>query len=358
MNKGVGAHREVISNYSKRKWRIEGKSWALHPDWKPEKRNSKADYAVITLEKPVEDGCFWGNANCGGGTQLGTLPDSVAGKLIGGRIVTAGYPSSKDKEMWCFTGKASTGSSENDSHLTSSSLIRQWVQRTSVLYVSTNAEKGQSGSPIWIADDGNRYLAGILVEAGEKFNTAVSINGDVLRQIRKWTGQVEKETEEFEFETETAEFSDPELVRETFEALPQRESAYEEEEVPRLPAGVPKFEHFFQPMKPNAAGTSWQPDGAERLLEVINPAFVDANDELVTGPLQGPLTDLLTGSEDFSRYLTKESVRSRTPQAGDKIQIALVDLTRKKLTKPEFAGWGLLAITKKRRNLDVPRPSS
>ena len=116
-----------------------------------------------------------------------------------------------------------------------------------------------------------------------------------------------------------------------------------EKEVP-LPRGVPNFEHFFQPTKPHTDGLTWVPDGDEKKLEPLNPGFVDDKDALVTSaPLQSALNDLLTGKStnaEFAKYLSRESVRSSKSGPGDKIRVALVDLTGRKMTRPEFAGWG------------------
>jgi N-acetylmuramoyl-L-alanine amidase/V8-like Glu-specific endopeptidase len=165
---------------------IEAVSWMPHPDWKPADNKSGKDYAIIKLAQPVDGDCFWGSTKCGGGTVLG-MPSSIAQKLIGANIVTAGYPESKNKEMWCFTGKASSGSSENDSHLNTPGFVEQWVRRNALFFLNADTEKGQSGSPVWIIDGGKRYMAGILIEARTSFNAAVTINDDVIRQIRKWT---------------------------------------------------------------------------------------------------------------------------------------------------------------------------
>lgn len=110
-----------------------------------------------------------------------------------------------------------------------------------------------------------------------------------------------------------------------------------------LPAGVPPFEHTFQPLKPDTAGKSWVPDGLEtKLVAPLNPGFVDTKDELVvTTPMQTMLADLLTRKgSPFRQHLTDDSILRCQPHGGDKLRIALVDLTEKKLTQPEFVAWG------------------
>ncbi len=189
---------------------IDASSWKLHPKWNPERENPATDYALITLEKPVGDAtfknlggqplCFWGSNKCGGGTVFDTLPAAITDKLIGSKIFTAGYPESKKEEMWCFTGKGTSGSKELDKHLTESNQTTQWFQKSGLFHVTADAEHGQSGSPIWVENDGKRFLAGILVDAGKESNTAVAITDDLVRQLRQWMGQGTAAHESHEFE--------------------------------------------------------------------------------------------------------------------------------------------------------------
>ena len=253
----------------------------MRPKWNPERENPATDYALITLEKPVGDAtfknlggqplCFWGSNKCGGGTVFDTLPAAITDKLIGSKIFTAGYPESKKEEMWCFTGKGTSGSKELDKHLTESNQTTQWFQKSGLFHVTADAEHGQSGSPIWVENDGKRFLAGILVDAGKESNTAVAITDDLVRQLRQWMGQGTAAHESHEFEdgqpgADVFENKNPEFLLEweTLKQLPPRMSfeadgAAAAEDVPPLPRGLPQFQFFFQPMKPNAAGTAWQP---------------------------------------------------------------------------------------------------
>jgi hypothetical protein len=121
--------------------------------------------------------------------------------------------------------------------------------------------------------------------------------------------------------------SDGEVV----ESLPPRRFASEtppvevEHDIPPMPKGVPRFHHWNQPMKPDPASNSWIADGAEKTLEPIDPGFLDASGAPKAAPaLDAALKNLLTGK----------------PAAGEKIHVALVDLTGAKLLSPEFAGWG------------------
>lgn len=358
---------------------VRAKSWKFHPKWKTT-RSMAYDYAVITLEKRVGDMtfrslrgqplCYWGSPKCGGGTVMDTLPDSLFPKMLGAAMTTAGYPQSENNQMWVCTGKITAGTDSMDANLIRQGNAEAWARRSAVYRITADAEKGQSGSPVRIIDQGKRYLVGIVVDASEVVNYMLVLNDEVLGNIREWMGEAKggKKADEFEEETELpgeaspfeAAFSgeageeeggagDQELLlaQEMSEWLPQYTPEYGEadeaamaEEVPPLPKGVAKFEHFFQPMKLNAAGTLWVKDSGEKLLEPINPGFVDDRDVLVTDGLQTALADLLIGHAEFNKFLTKEAVRDGKPQAGDRIHVALVDLTKKKLLRPEFAGWG------------------
>lgn len=127
-------------------------------------------------------------------------------------------------------------------------------------------------------------------------------------------------------------------VHEEGEALDSSALGFEREDPP--PQGVPLFEHFFQLMKPDTNGLAWVPDGDVRKLTPLNPGFIDDKDALESSPLQGSLTTLLTENADFSSFLARDSVRMKKAGAEDKIRVALIDLTEKRLTKPQFAGWG------------------
>lgn len=298
---------------------IEAKSWVVHPKWNPDTPMSQYDYGLITLDKPVGSGSFWGDAQSGAGTVLGALPTALTTNLIGSQVMTAGYPGSKQRQMWCFKGPLSAGSPELDAALKQKG-TEEWFKGTGIIATLADAEPGQSGSPLWLLGDGKRYLVGILVDAGSRINLAVAVNDRVIRQVRSWmsasacdsTAQVAKEW--------------------------QGELSLEQEAP--LPHGVPAFEHFFQPMKADGNALTWVSDGQEKALETLNPGFIDAQDNLLpSDALQKGLADLLTENRNFSRFLTRDSIRLRRGFSGDKIHVALVDLTGKKMTQPEFAGW-------------------
>jgi V8-like Glu-specific endopeptidase len=58
----------------------------------------------------------------------------------------------------------------------------------SVFKITADATEGQSGSPIWVVDNGKRYLIGIIEAAGQTYNDVVALKADVVSQIRTWTG--------------------------------------------------------------------------------------------------------------------------------------------------------------------------
>jgi V8-like Glu-specific endopeptidase len=298
---------------------VEASSWVVHPRWDPDSAAHQYDYALITLEKPVGGDGFWGDPKRGAGTVFGTLPSAMAANLIGAEVMTAGYPGSKNRQMWCFKGTLSAGSPELDEVLKRKS-TEEWIKATGAIAITADAERGQSGSPVWVLNDGKRYLLGILVSAGPQINFAVAVNDRVIRQIQSWMSSS--------------------ACRGVVPAAREWEGGLSlEQEVPP-PRGVPAFEHYFQPTKPNAPGLAWASDGPEKMLETLNPGFIDAKDNVISSSaLQNGLADLLTGNPNFSKYLTRDSVRLRRGFSGDRIHVALIDLTGTKMTRPEFAGW-------------------
>ena len=54
---------------------------------------------------------------------------------------------------------------------------------------TTDASEGQNGSPVWILDNGKRYMIGVLAAIGGDYNTVVHLRDTVLRDLRNWIGQ-------------------------------------------------------------------------------------------------------------------------------------------------------------------------
>ena len=336
------------------------KSWVLHPNWDPKKGDPNTDYAVITLETCAGDQKFPSlNNQPLGFWPLEFLPASVKAGLIGGDILTAGYPESKQKEMWCFSGKGSTGMAAQDNALIHSKQgAEPWVQVHDSFSVTADAEKGQSGSPIWAVKDGKRYVVGMLVDAGSHFNSAVTLNDKVIRQIQAWINperpshEVAQETisETCQSAQATGEETGPSAPEQIHLRQPEvpyighgemRENFEEHEEPP--PRGLILFDHKHTPKTfDSAAPGGFRVATTAAILKPsdMNPGFISASDEIVTdeGPsgLQTCLKRLVTSK--FSRFLASRTAAMAS--ANDRLRIGVVDLTGAKLSKPEFAGWG------------------
>src|SRR5262249_26061312 len=217
------------------------KSYVLHPKWDPKVGDPRTDYALITLDSCVGDRKFLNlQGQALGFWPLAVPPVAVRAGLIGSEVLTAGYPQSKNKQMWCFSGRASTGSPQQDNAvLHSQQGPAEWVRRNALFHLFADAEKGQSGSPVWVPYQGKRYVVGIMVDAQNQFNTAVTINDDVIRQIQSGTGQsgsahevghgIEALAEEVEFASDREQASGPwaevpyTAHSETLESLEERE---------------------------------------------------------------------------------------------------------------------------------------
>lgn len=164
---------------------VEAKSWMVHPKWNPNASSPQYDYALITLAKPAGVSGFWGDSKGGAGTVLGAMPAAGADSLIDRQVMTAGYPGSKNRQMWCFKGTLSSGFPQADAALKKQS-TPEWFKGIGNFAITADAEPGQSGSPVWVLNDGKRYLSGILIDAGSQSNRAVAVNERVIRQLQSW----------------------------------------------------------------------------------------------------------------------------------------------------------------------------
>lgn len=70
----------------------------------------------------------------------------------------------------------------------------------------------------------------------------------------------------------------------------------------------------------------------------IDPWLDDINVDRTANGLQTKLENLIKNS--YGDYLNKKRKADDKASFNDRIRVALVDLTKKKLSKPEFAGWG------------------
>ena len=86
--------------------------------------------------------------------------------------------------MICAAGLYSAGATS--AHLSKEGLVEEWVKRTGVFFITADASEGQSGSPVWILNNGKRYLIGILAAIGDDYNTVVNLRDAVLTDLRNW----------------------------------------------------------------------------------------------------------------------------------------------------------------------------
>ncbi len=311
------------------------KSWVLHPKWDPKVSDPKTDIAVITLDTCPGNRKFPSLKD----QPLGfwpqeSLPAAVAEKLIGGTVLTAGYPESKKKQMWCFTGQATTGSAAGDKAIIQSGRVAEWIRRNSVVHLTADAKKGQSGSPVWVTVEDKPYLVGVLVEAGTQSNVARLLNNDMVSQIQKWMGQPAPTGETADgLELET-EIEAPYIGRAEHYGLEEYEDS--------PPAGLILLDHMHIPKTPDATAPGGFKAGAITIMKpsAMNPGFVNASDELITDTSESGLQTCLEKAirDKFSKLLARKT--DAKPAAGDRVKIAIVDLTGAKLAKPDFAGWG------------------
>ena len=118
--------------------------------------------------------------------------------------------------------------------------------------------------------------------------------------------------------------------------------SYQFGEVAPAPKGLRLLEHFHFPKKPDPRISEAFITGSatKMLASDLNPGFVDVRDNLITDKsstgLQSCLQKLITTR--FQNYLANKS--NTAPSAGDRLRVALVDLTANRITRPDFAGWG------------------
>ena len=73
----------------------------------------------------------------------------------------------------------------------------------------------------------------------------------------------------------------------------------------------------------------------------MNPGFLTAKDEVIFDKkLDAGLVKLILGNPKYSAMLAPESIKNRKPSQGDKLRVAIVDISLNKFCLPGFAGWG------------------
>jgi|GEM_PF-6583142 len=141
---------------------------ANHLDW---------DYALLKLNTAVGKKtfgklkgnalCFWGSHQCGANSVF-ARPDPAT--LNGKAVFTAGYPGSAGrKKMMCAAG-----------------ILHSVNPLRRTMGITADTTKGQSGSPVWIVQNGRCCLVGIAASAGQLTNTAVRVTSELIRQLRTW----------------------------------------------------------------------------------------------------------------------------------------------------------------------------
>jgi hypothetical protein len=138
--------------------------------------NPEFDFALITLDRPLGKQLeFWGRPPF----LLRALSDKA---LSGAAVNSAGYP-----------GRVPL-SKDSDSPLTAPITLHdaQWSTLGVVTAVSPRIIShdlpvlpGQGGSPVWIQEGSERFLAGILTMAGR----AVRITPRLLKRLKSWMDQ-------------------------------------------------------------------------------------------------------------------------------------------------------------------------
>ena len=154
---------------SKPKMRKEYSSTAANGiDW---------DYALLTLNTVIGKKsfsalkgsplCYWGNPHCGANTVFARLdPRNLNAKAA----YTAGYPGGKGgKQLWCAAG-----------------ILHSANERHRTMWITADTTGGQSGSPVWVTDNGRYCLVGVAVGAGTRSNKVVRLTREMIRQLRAW----------------------------------------------------------------------------------------------------------------------------------------------------------------------------
>jgi V8-like Glu-specific endopeptidase len=316
---------------------------ALYESGKPD-----YDYALITLDTAIGQRtfrklnnaklCFWGSPDCGAGTVLVRVDPK---SLLTQTAYTAGYPKNKGgSTMWYFSG-----------------LLVSVQEKARTMSYTGEGTEGQSGSPVWMQKDGQYMLIGVLVARGQ-VKIVVRVTHEFVRQIADWMSPQQKEAPEEEFEEdlerreqeqeEWESEAEDEPLQEGFaqETLPGGgRSEYLEEYQNGGSTGLVLLDHMHVPKTPDPAHAGTFKIGSLTGLKTadLNPGFIDASDNLITDVNNAGLQRCLELSitSDFQGLLT---ARNQTkPGPGDRVRVALVDLTGNKLTKPDFAGWGSTA---------------
>lgn len=168
---GLGAGAQPFGEYMVR----DPRAFRSSARWRVSRgANSECDFALVTLDHPLPIG-FWGRPPF----LIAPLPDRL---LQGAVVYSAGYPKRSAKVPEANTPVGSHMLAENT----------QWSTLGTVSDASSAIFRhdmpvlpGQDGSPIWIQQGTDRFLAGI-VSTG---NLAVRLTPRVIKRLQKWVVQ-------------------------------------------------------------------------------------------------------------------------------------------------------------------------
>lgn len=157
-------------------------------EFRDKNQRTSHDYAIVTLDRPIADDqlkgsklCFWGSSKCG----AGTMAFPVEPKDLRLRTAfTAGYPGDKGgNQMWCFSG-----------------CLLSVLDQNPLMAYSEAATRGQSGSPVWVRQNGKYNLVGTIVETTPDRSLVLRLTWEVVWQLNTWMLAVENAARESEGE--------------------------------------------------------------------------------------------------------------------------------------------------------------
>jgi glutamyl endopeptidase len=138
------------------------------------------DYALLTLGTRIGQKTFaklngktlgyWGSPH-GGANSVFARPDPKT--LNGKSAFTAGYPrSAGGQKLFCASG-----------------ILVSVVAKNRTMRITADATEGQSGSPVWIVENGRCCLVGVAAAAGQHLNVVVRVTRELVRQVRTWISE-------------------------------------------------------------------------------------------------------------------------------------------------------------------------
>lgn len=157
----------------------KGTAARTNPQWNASSAaNHEFDYGLITLDAPLVSGQgFWGGA----GYRIAEVSDQV---LKNAALYTSGYPARKCPPHSPSSPRSYPAPSLSRCQLSTHGTVTAVAPRSFTHDMPVS--RGQSGSPIWIEDRGERVLAGIVSTIPRQ---AVRITGDMLSQLQEWMKQ-------------------------------------------------------------------------------------------------------------------------------------------------------------------------